>query len=193
MTNPFSYEWFNLPSELTIICPFCQKQATFEFAKIFHIQGRKFQHFYENHPAFETERLYDPYAYIHKFCAIFYPTFHHDAPKIFQDIPDDHKSMTQHLAYLNKGFGAVKCIHCLSRRKHRLQWPQDAYYHIEYKGNILWAPSQSSFQSIHDYIASTDRDRFKYGHYYHLLHLPQHFLTKNARSEVCKKMQHFLQ
>ncbi len=192
MTYQYSYEWFHLPSELRIICPSCQKEATFQFAKTIHIQGRKLQEFYENHPAFETKYLYDPYAYVHKFCAIFYPAFHLDPAQILQEIPENHKNFSQNASYINNNQGTVTCIHCLTKRKHHLQWSQEAYYCIEYKGLVLWAPNRSIFQSIHDYIASKDRDRRKYGHYHSLLHLPQHFLTQNARSTVIKKIKTFL-
>ncbi len=192
MTYQYSYEWFCLPPKLSIICPSCEKEAFFQFALVQHIQGRKFQEYYKNHPAFETMYLYDAYAYVHKFCAILYPTFHLDFEQILSDIPEQHKNFSQRTPYLNKSYGAVTCIHCLIKRKHQLLWPEEAYYCIEYKGHVLWAPNLSIFQSIHDYIASKDRDRHKYGHYHSLLHLPQHFLTQNARTTVIKKIQTFL-
>lgn len=186
----YSYQWFSAPKEISIVCPVCQKEALFQFASVFHVEKKQDRIFFETHPAFETTTVYDSYTYTHKFCVIFYPALKSN-PEL-KNFLECHKSLDNSVSHLIKDKGVVFCPSCLIKRKHQLNWPQEAYYCIDYKGQLLWAFHRPAFVSIYDYIQAKIRDRHVAGHFIYLLHIPRHFLTQHARTEVSKKMRRLL-
>ena len=88
--------------------------------------------------------------------------------------------------------GSVDCTQCGLRQFHQLKWPQDAYYQIEYKGQLLWAFQRETANELKEYILSRDRDRTKFQWQFFLLHVPTIFLKQNARDEIVKKLEKLL-
>lgn len=188
----YMYDWFGAPKDICITCPRCQKEAQFQFASVSYVEKKQHRAFFEQHPAFETALLYDAHAYKHKFCAIFYPALHTHPEQYLAEIPTDVRGLNWSTSWLLPKHGVVRCSFCLSKLKYQLNWPQDAYYQIEYKGQVLWAFHRDAFVSMYDYIQSKLRDRKKSGHIIYLLHIPSHFLTQHARAEIIKKMYRVL-
>lgn len=188
----YVYAWFDMPNNINIRCPKCHKEAQFQCPLVFHVQQKQYRPFFESHPAFETALLYDPHQYTHKFCAIFYPALHSQPEHYLNDIPKGCKDLHYSSRHLMKNQGVVICPSCFTKTKHVLKWPEEAYYCIEYKGQLLWAYDRHAFVSIYDYIQSQLRDRKKSGHIIYLLHIPSHFLTRRARTDVIEKMERVL-
>jgi hypothetical protein len=82
--------------------------------------------------------------------------------------------------------GSVTCQSCGYRKKHSLNWPDEAYFQIDYKGKVLWAFDRESATVLRDYVRSETRQRDGKWKAF-LLHIPSHFLKKKAREEVSKK------
>lgn len=92
----------------------------------------------------------------------------------------------------NLDIGSTDCDQCGNRQLHQLKWPQDAYYQIEYKGQILWAFNRETAKELKEYILSVDRDRTKFQWQSFLLHVPTVFLKQNSRDEIVKKLKKLL-
>ena len=88
--------------------------------------------------------------------------------------------------------GAFSCSHCDTRKPYILQWPEDAYYSIGYKGEILWAFNRESAIDLRDYIASNERKTEKYRWAKFLLHVPTVFKKQNARISIVKQINKVL-
>jgi len=88
--------------------------------------------------------------------------------------------------------GAFSCGACYKRGEHTLNWPEDAYYSISYKGKVLWAFNYESALDLLNYIKSTDRQRTKYKWGHFLLYIPTVFKTKKARSVIVKRLSKLL-
>lgn len=188
----YVYEWFGMPQNIHIRCPKCQQKVHFQFPLVFPVPQKKYRPFFESHATFETALLYHPKQYIYQFCAIFYPALHPNPEQYLNEIPKGYKFLEYSARFLMKNHGVVTCSSCFMKAKYMLKWPEDAYYYIEYKGQLLWAYHLDAFISIYDYIQSKQRHRRKSGHVIYLLHIPHHFLTQHARNEVIKKMHRLL-
>jgi len=82
--------------------------------------------------------------------------------------------------------GLVQCSNCHSNTKHRLDWPNDAYWQWEIRGEILWAWDKVHTESILDYVKETNRpSRFAYS----LRYIPSHFLSAKVRDLVVQKIE----
>jgi len=90
-------------------------------------------------------------------------------------------------------WGVISCRSCPCRRKHKLDWPQDAFYKVEVCNDVLWGWSRDHFVSIRDFISSKDRDLGKRPNY-SWLHkkIPAHFLNVKRRAAVVKAIDRFL-
>lgn len=88
--------------------------------------------------------------------------------------------------------GVVACRACGCRRKHDLEWPEEAYFQIEYKGKALWAFDRERAGELLENVRSEDRNRqgFKWRSF--LMHVPSHFPRKAAREAVSKKFERLL-
>ncbi len=92
----------------------------------------------------------------------------------------------------NLKFGLLHCSFCKIRRKHRIKWPDDAFFQVDYRGRSLWAFDRGSFNALRAFIASPDRNKFRYsGAVTFLLHVPGYFLSKKSRSEIGRKLNRF--
>ncbi|KAF7786189.1 hypothetical protein PRUB_a0670 [Pseudoalteromonas rubra] len=82
--------------------------------------------------------------------------------------------------------GLAQCSHCYSNRKHKLNWPSDAYWQWEVRGELLWAWDKEHAQVILNFVKETSRPS---RHSYSLKYIPSHFLSAKARDLVVKKME----
>jgi hypothetical protein len=77
--------------------------------------------------------------------ALFYPALHGGGVRaISGELPPGYQASDwKHSKYLyrshGRDLGAVVCGDCGHRAKHVLQWPDDAWYQIEYRQQTLWA------------------------------------------------------
>jgi hypothetical protein len=81
--------------------------------------------------------------------------------------------------------GLIRCSHCYIHQKHTLNWPQDAYWQWQIRGETLWAWDKPHAQAILNHIQQAQRPpRNSYG----LRYIPSHFLTAKVRDLVVKKI-----
>ena len=82
--------------------------------------------------------------------------------------------------------GLVQCSHCHSNRKHKLNWPTDAYWQWEIRGELLWAWDKEHAQIILKYVKDTSRSSRRS---YNLKYIPSHFLSAKVRELVVQKIE----
>jgi hypothetical protein len=76
------------------------------------------------------------------------------------------------------------------RRKHRLDWPADAFFQIAFRGRVLWAFDRATMQSLIDYVEAVDRKPVRRrGRQGFLMKVPTHFLVAKSRDRVAKKLR----
>jgi hypothetical protein len=78
------------------------------------------------------------------------------------------------------------------RGKRRLNWPDDGFYSIAYRGQVLWAYHRESALELQHYLLSTNREVSRYRWASFLLHVPTLFKTRKARVAVAKQLQRLL-
>ena len=194
MTMP--YDLNQMPHQVNIKCPSCSRCAQFEFAAIQRIQHKEDIDFFKNHHTFEYKRFQDSCGhYWHG--AIYYEGLHglpttaiHNLPKGYE--PSSWSHSKSFCGYPRIDIGSVRCNFCHLRKKHTLQWPQEAYFQVSYKNQILWAFNIESTNELHDYLLSKSRDRSKYQWRSFLLHIPTLFKTYKARETITKQFSKLL-
>ena len=83
-------------------------------------------------------------------------------------------------------YGLVQCSHCHTNMKHRLNWPNDAFWKWDIRGEILWAWDRDHAKEILDYVKKAVRpSRYSYT----LRYIPSHFLSAKVRGLVVQKME----
>lgn len=85
--------------------------------------------------------------------------------------------------------GLVQCPNCYANEKHKLQWPHDAYWHWDIRGELLWAWDRDHAKAILAYVKRTVRPS---RHSYALRYIPSHFLSAKVRDLVVRKMKQSL-
>jgi len=191
-----TYEWNPMPHIADVRCPSCSGLAKFEFAEIVRIELKKDVDFFKENSLFDYEMFKDSCG--HKWhAAIYYAGLHGNSTDAIQDLPQGYQpSNWNHSRFLSQNrqpqIGSLKCLTCQTAKKHTLNWPEEAYYSIEYKGSVLWAFHKESAIELRDYIASTDRNEDKYKWRGFLLHIPTTFKKHNARDRVVKSLNRLL-
>lgn len=90
--------------------------------------------------------------------------------------------------------GSCLCDACGYRRPHRARWPDDAYYQIEHKGQVLWAADRRAAVALADFVAATDRTPMLQSGWGNMLkRIPTHFLTAQNKGAVEKKLRRLLE
>jgi hypothetical protein len=103
--------------------------------------------------------------------------------------------------------GLLQCLACGRQGSHILDWPEDAYFKIDYRGRALWAHTRQDTQILRDFIASKERvhrgeEMLRHdGHRWvsrwrpaqFLRFVPSHFLTAKARDRVVKLLDRLLE
>ena len=190
MTLP--YQWNPMPYKIDIVCPKCQKDSKFEFAELVTIQKRKDIEFFKKSKHFEYVTYVDSCGH-KKHGAIFFFKIHGTTTESIEELPEGFdKRNWDHSRDWSMGhnweLGSVYCSNCQHIAKHELQWPNEAFYKIEYKSQILWAPDLKTMVALKDYIESEERDTNKHGCKCFLMKIPEIFLARKARNEIVKKI-----
>ena len=82
--------------------------------------------------------------------------------------------------------GLVQCSNCHSNRKHKLSWPNDAYWQWDIRGEILWAWDKNHALIILSFVKETSRPS---RHSPNLKYVPSHFLSAKVRELIVQKME----
>lgn len=126
------YQWFSLPTQLSVRCPACSGEAILERHKVVN-----------NHSPIE---------------------------------------------------GRLTCTACHATRDRLVvEWPGDAFFQCEVRGQELWAWSELHVRAIRDYVQSSKRDPKAYPDFFAaLMHLPRHFLVAKHRTATVKALDKML-
>jgi len=108
--------------------------------------------------------------------------------------PENRRRRSQICARTKEKWGVCTCGSCGYRAKHEFQWPEDAYYKTEVRGQMLWAWGRDEAEALRAYIASPDRKftGIARTHFWFLRHVPKHFLEVKHRTEALKKLDRLL-
>ncbi|WP_404418310.1 hypothetical protein [Marinospirillum sp.] len=191
-----TYGWNPMPHFVDVCCPSCGSKAIFEFAEISKIHLKSDVPYFQESEIFDYELFQDSCG--HKWHgAVFYAGLHGGSVESIKDLPVGYTPENwAHSRYLmrNHGLdiGSVNCSSCGLAQKHNLDWPADAYFTIQYKGQELWAFNQESAIDLRDFIDGVDRnvDAFKWRNF--LLHIPSLFKNRGAREYVVKHLNRLL-
>ncbi len=87
--------------------------------------------------------------------------------------------------------GRVRCSACGHAAAHALDWPAQAWFQIEHKGQVLWAKDAATLAEIRRFIAAgAGRNALgktsEYARF--LLRIPSIFLSAQARVPVLRKI-----
>ena len=185
------------PSEISIICPKCEAHAQFNFS-ICRTADKVDRPYFDKSKNFDTE-----YVKIRKGqwnYRVWYNPGLGTPLENLKDLPVSYKPIYsyQRGAANAENRGVATCINCGLRRRHKLTWPNDAYFNTEYKGNILWAYNREMAMILLEYLNSPDRKKHKFykrgtqGSWSWLRNLPKVFQTKKATPHVVKKLEKLL-
>jgi len=192
----------------TICCPKCDGAAKFAFAT-YQIFQKKDREYFEKSKNFDVFKgLYSHGSFYH--AALYYPGLGntlaniHDLPEGFSAKMWRHRYWHVTLPPELKNSGTIRCTKCLIQKKHKLNWPEDAYFKIQYKGQTLWAYDRKYALKLLNYIKSDERKKRIVGYKgnsqntfisqdWFLRHIPEHFQTAKARPEIVKKLTKLLQ
>ncbi|MEQ8751683.1 MAG: hypothetical protein RIC52_18090 [Amphiplicatus sp.] len=191
MTLPYSVN--PMPHSLAVSCPGCGTEATFEFAETAAIARTEDRAFFQRSALFDYGEGRDSSGTFRAF-AVFYHGLHSMAELEREKLPEgfsaDHwRRPATPLRPPDQTAGAVVCRSCGLRRKHKLNWPADAFFKIEYKGKELWAHDREAAHELKDYVAGAARDRADSKRRAFLMKIPAHFLAKRAREEVTRQLE----
>jgi hypothetical protein len=88
-------------------------------------------------------------------------------------------------------------------RRHVVNWPEDAWFQLGYKGHTLWAYNRASALELYDYLASSERNKSvevqpasggppSTVEHPFLKKIPSVFLTAKARPDIVRKLRRLL-
>ena len=186
------YQSGAIPDILAVKCPRCESQAIFIFATFGEIKTKEHISYFKKSRQLDYRRLQDCYGG-HRNFAVYYPNLR----GFIKNLPADYSStywnhplnlIRQH----NSTNGTIYCLKCRLRRKHRLKWPDEAFYQINYKGKNLWAFDRETSVLLLEFVKAKDRDYSKSKFCRFLFKIPAHFLHRKARSTVVKKLHDLL-
>jgi len=192
----------------TIKCPSCNGAAEFSHVTYKTITNNELEYFRKskNFKVFQGQHSHGSYYK----AALYYPGLGNSLENI-KDLPEGyHAAMWQHryssvgLPEKLKGLGSIRCSDCLIQKAHKLEWPKDAYFQITYKGKTLWAFDRKYTLKLLSYIESKERQKRIVGHSgkewnkiysqdWFLRHIPEHFQTAKARTEIVRKLKAILE
>jgi len=158
-----------------IKCPNCRKRACFE---------EPFAFVSSKHPAQEPIRRFHKWGGWLVF-ERFPSQFPWVAPEKGAKFPGRDSDPGQD-GYAVLAYGLVQCRHCHINVRHRLQWPEEAYWQWDIRGHLLWACDRSHAEAILAFIEATHRPSRRSEQ---LRHLPAYFLSAKVRNEVIGEMK----
>jgi hypothetical protein len=83
-------------------------------------------------------------------------------------------------------YGLLQCSSCHVAARHRLRWPDDAYWKWQIRGNVLWAWDRKHATAILRFVSAKIRPARISPR---LRHIPTVFLTAANRDEVVRKIR----
>ncbi|GAB5482145.1 MAG: hypothetical protein Pars92KO_19020 [Parasphingorhabdus sp.] len=186
------YTWNPMPHRVAVTCPSCSKEATFEFAERIQIRYREDITYFQDSRHFDYEKATQGSVGLHHY-AWYYHGLGRGQLELIDDLPTGYDpSFWDHSEYLYRGHGTnhgtVYCTSCDLRRKHVLNWPDDAYFSITYKESVLWAFNREMATELAAFVESNDRDLEKFRYRSSFMKIPKLFLSAKARSHVVKKL-----
>jgi hypothetical protein len=187
------------PHIISIKCPSCESHATFQKSvgianpkKIDREYFDKSKHF----SAFYTKH-HGRFQY-----NVWYDTGLGKNIDNVSDLPDgytasDFKPSRYSWPLRKFSRGVIACNHCTLRRRANINWPEQAYFSVEYKNKKLWAFNREMAQAILEYLKDPSRKKFSQSSknqtaYGWLNNLPTVFQTKKATPQVIKKLEKLL-
>lgn len=182
-----------MPHVLDVSCTDCGGHAQFEFAEASIIHLRKDIAYFRNSREFDYLKAQDNAGSFHHIALYFHGLGRRDLAAI-DDLPDGYSPDDwQHSRYLMRSHdsstGAISCAACGLSSRHDLDWPNDAFFQIEYRNGILWAFNRDSANELLAYIGSEDRSRDNFTYRHFLMKIPAAFLISKAREAVVKKLK----
>lgn len=191
MTLP--YEMRRIPAKLAVTCPACQREAQFEFATLALINRKKDVDWFKTNDAFEYVKAQTGGGGGYQHHALYYPNLHPGRLSAIDDWPEGYSpanwTRRSDWIYTRQSLGAIACPHCGFKEKKLLDWPNDAWFQIQYRNQTLWAFNRDMTAVLADYIADTNRSREGRRYRTFLMTIPKPFLAAKARDTVVKRLK----
>lgn len=187
-----------MPHVLDVRCPSCRGCARFEFAEVVRIKLLQDVPFFQGSAQFEYAFFLSNWAGQNWHGAIYFPGLHGSATTTIHGLPEGYEAAAwEHSKYLYRAhgldLGSVTCSACSYRGKHELNWPADAFFQVDFRGQVLWAFHRESATELKAFVESTDRDRSKFRWERFLRHVPSSFLTAKVRPALVRRLEKMLQ
>lgn len=181
-------KWNPTPPVLAVTCPKCGGEARFEFA-VYRQVVSAHRPWFRRSNEFELLNVHGQGGAEHPVMAVYYPGLRGRALHTIRDFPAGMSPQQfGHSPYdrlrINGSAGTLSCLSCDIRRKHRLTWPNDAWFQVVYRGRVLWAFDRDMAIRLVAYIEGKLRPHPDS----QLLRVPSHFRTAKARVEVTKRL-----
>ena len=184
-----------MPHVVAMTCPDCRSEARFAFGIVAEIAKKDLAAFAQVN-AFDVVQMKTTGG---SSCpaAVFYPGLHGDITSALKTLPDGYApdpwtpsgyGEDSHCTQM----GVLSCARCGRRRKHELRWPDDAYFQIEHKGQVLWAFNRDTAVDLLHFITADNRDFHRFTYRNFLMKVPSVFLSKKVRGAVAKKLERLL-
>ena len=159
---------FGMPNTVAVLCPRCQKQASFH---------PPFTFLSEEAPEAEDLPRWNNVRVQERFPTVFsWADSDNPFKGLFWGTPKRHPSDYP-------VWGVITCPYCTLLRKHRLAWPTDAFYAVPFQGQVLWAWDRATLIEIRDHVASITRSKRVHPL---LKYLPRDFLLAKHRAAMVK-------
>lgn len=181
-----------MPHVVSVRCPKCDLEAKFEFAEMKKIELKRDIPFFQNSDLFEY-CFFESTGSGRWHAAFYFHGLRSNSTAEIKGLPDGYRPEDwHHTHYLTRShdydIGTIRCSACFLRRIHVLNWPEESYFQVEYKQQVLWAFDRETVVTLIEYIGSQDRQSSQYKWSSFLRHIPSHFLKANARNLIVKKL-----
>lgn len=180
------------PTQMTVACPACRGPALFRRARGLRLHSDEARARLEALPYFKI--LNDGHG-----APIAVYRYGLGAPlpeNIPESTPDEARTLPMSGPWPPHDIdGSVVCETCGHRAAHRVDWPAEAYFAVEHRGQFLWAWNRPLAEALAAYLAAPDakahlaaspaKDFLK--------RVPTFFLTAQNRDAVAKKLRRLLE
>lgn len=190
---------------LHVKCPSCSEAAVFRFASYVNVKTKLAASYFEKKKEFKLLEWRGRSGGFNR-TALYYPS---DTltPDRFPSLPEGHTLdswRTVDLWYWGNGYvgpnamsnrGIINCGNCYKSIRHRIVWPKDAWFKVEYRGKILWAYNRDYANLLLEYLESNSRAKMALAKdgpragYGYLYRVPTVFQTAKARPVVVRKLR----
>lgn len=90
-------------------------------------------------------------------------------------------------------WGILSCPNCGRAGRHRLNWPEEAYYTIEIGGRKLWATNREFLAELLRFVDNPRNSTPSKLHPYNLKIIPRVFYQKRHRKTLKRKLMQLLE